>query len=331
MNDESGGPLSAAERAILPREPAVIVDRRRFVGGSDISAILGVSPWKTIVDLWAQKTAPEQENRPATGVKRRGHRWESTVAEMLVEQLAAEGHDVTVLHANRRFVDPVVPFFSCEIDYEIMLDGELTNVELKTVHPFKTKEWGESGSDDVPIWYTAQAMWGLGVTGRRKSIVAPLFGADEIRVYPVEVDDVTIQALRERAGAFWTNHVLTGIPPEPTSLSDVAKLFPKDVEAAPIVADEDLTGVLLRMRALEREIKAREAEFDGLEFLVKRAMESTTELKLPAGNTAAVWKERSYPWLDETALKEAHPKIYKEFVRKTAKRTFALKPFAWKE
>lgn len=30
--------------------------RRRYIGGSDMAAILGVDPWKTQVDLWLEKT-----------------------------------------------------------------------------------------------------------------------------------------------------------------------------------------------------------------------------------------------------------------------------------
>lgn len=334
MNDseQAGTPLSAAERELLPRVPAVVVDRRRWIGGSDVAAILGISPWKTAVDLWAAKTAPEPDSRPATGVKRRGQRWESVVAEMLVERLEADGHKVVIVDTNRRLVDLEVPYFAAEIDFEILLDddSEVTNVELKTVSPFKTGEWGESGSDDVPIWYTAQAMWGLGVTGRRKAIVAPLFGADEIRAFPIERDDVTIAAMRARAQSFWINHVLTGIPPEPTSLEDVAKIFPKDVEAAPIVADEELTGVLLRMRALDRELKARQAEFDSLQFMIERVMGSTTQVNI--GDKAAVtWKERAWGGLDFERLKADHPKLYKEYSRKGVSRVFTLKNFSWKE
>jgi predicted phage-related endonuclease len=33
--------------------------RRGGIGGSDVAAILGVSPWRTEFDVWASKVAPD--------------------------------------------------------------------------------------------------------------------------------------------------------------------------------------------------------------------------------------------------------------------------------
>lgn len=118
----------------------------------------GISPWRTPLALWEQKTAPAlPHDAPTTGPKRRGQRWEAVVAEMLVEHLQSKGHTVEIVASNRRYVDPALDFLAAEIDYEVRLDGEdeITNVELKTVHPFKAQEWGEAGTDEAPVWYVA--------------------------------------------------------------------------------------------------------------------------------------------------------------------------------
>jgi predicted phage-related endonuclease len=83
------------------------------------------------------------------------------------------------------------------------------------VHPFKASEWGEEGSEDVPIHYAAQVMHGLGVTRRPAAIVAALFGLDNLLCFPVMRDDETIAAMRAKAVKFWTENVLAGVPPEP--------------------------------------------------------------------------------------------------------------------
>ena len=305
-------------------------DRSKLLGGSDIAAVLGLSPWKTPLDLWRDKTTPRVEGARKQ-VFTRGIRWEGAVAEMLVERLEHEGRKVEIVASNRRYRDADHPFLASEIDFEIRLDGaeEITNVELKTVHPFRLREWGESGSDTLPIHYTAQVMHGLGVTRRRDGMLAALFGADELRVYPVPADDDTINGLRARAVAFWTDHVLAGIAPDPTTLEDLTKLFDKDnPDAHPLLADETLAEQVMRMRAINAEIKAREAEAEVLEFAVKRAMRDCTSIVMPNGKEAVTWKQRSGSWLDETALKEAHPKLTREFQRKWDKRVFTLKSFS---
>ena len=322
--------VPATQQPEQPEQP----DRTKFIGGSDIAAILGISPWRTAVQLWKDKITPRvaDDGRPKRKQLSRGHRWESVVAEMLVEELRSKGRTVEVVSSNKRYIDETFPYFACEIDFELKLDGadEITNCELKTVHPFKMHEWGDSGSDELPVWYTAQAMWGLGITGRRECIVAPLFGADEIRTYPVLRDDETITAMREKASEFWNAHVLPKIPPKPRILADLDVLFPTDSEAGALLADADLTERLLRLRAVDRELKARYAEFDALEFEIKRAMGDCTEIVI-GDKTAVTWKARAHSYLDQAGLKEAYPQIVKDFTRKGSGRVFSLRQFAWKE
>lgn len=310
-------------------------DRTKFLGGSDIAAVLGMSPWRTPVQLWENKVAPRVEGGGGKKVKRRGQRWESVVAEMLVEELVRLGHKVEIVASNKRYVDELFPMFACEIDFEVRLDGEqeITNVELKTVHPFKASEWGPSDTDTVPVWYLAQAMWGLGITARRRCIVAPLFGADEIRAYFVERDNDTIGGLRAKAAEFWGNHVVPKTPPVPSRPVDADVLFPKESEALALAADDALTAKLLRLRALDNEINARTAEAEMLEFEVKLAMKDAAEVVVDANGEikpAATWKQRSYSWLDQAALKQDHPQIHKQYVVKQQRRVFQLRNFAWK-
>ena len=316
-----------SDLTVLPPEAH---NRQKYLGGSDIAAVLNVSPWKTPYDLWVDKTRPRVEGA-VKKVFKRGIRWESVVAEMVTEALVAQGHKVEVIGTNRRFIDTEIPYLASEIDFEVRLDDEeeITNIELKTVHPFKMREWGENGSDTLPVHYLAQVMHGLGVTRRSKGYLAALFGADELRVYPVEADPETIQAMRVQAIKFWTGHVQTGVAPEPVNLEDLTKLFDKDnPDAKPLLADSGLTEQVLRMRANNTEIKARQAENEVIEFVLKRAMRDCTSIVMPNGKDAIEWKERSGSYLDETGLKEAHPKLAKEFTRKWTKRVFTLKNFS---
>lgn len=303
-------------------------DRRRFIGGSDVAAVLGISPWTTPLQLWERKTRPAIEGGERKPVFKRGHRWESVVAEMLVERLESNGHKVEIVNHNQRYVDPVRPYLAAEIDFELRLDGEqeITNVELKTVHPFKAKEWGTEDTDESPVWYTAQAMHGLGVTGRKRCLVAPLFGADEIRTYPILRDDETIEAMRARCAAFW-QLVETGVRPEPTTLADLDRLYQGDAAQPSLVADDELTRLVLRLRAIQAEIKARELEAAALEFDVKHAMKDATELVIPNDDkkVAIVWKSRDYTWFDQSALKEADAKLHRHYQRKTTTRVFTVK------
>lgn len=305
-------------------------DRSKFLGGSDIAAVVGISPWKTRLQLWSDKTTPRVEGARKR-VFSRGIRWESVVAEMLVEELQSKGHKVEIIQTNQRYRDDVHPWMAAEIDFEVRLDdeAEVTNVELKTVHPFKARDWGESGGDGQPDHYTAQVMHGLGVTRRRKAMLAALFGADELRTYPIAADDNVIQWLRASAVDFWTNHVLAGVPPPPDTLDDLERLFPKELTGgAPLLADDALAQDVLRMRAIAAEIKARQAESEALEFRVKRAMKDAAVLVMPNGKDAITWAERTGKSLDHDLIKERDPKLYREAQKPWAARVFTLKNFS---
>src|SRR5262245_21676530 len=106
------------------------MNRQHFIGASDISAILGISPWKTPLQLYLEKTGqaePEKE-KP---VLRRGQRWEPIALQMLMDLIEDdEGSRPTLWARNERFIDKSHDFFSCEIDAEIDYHGERTNVEI---------------------------------------------------------------------------------------------------------------------------------------------------------------------------------------------------------
>ncbi len=218
------------------------LDRSRFIGGSDIAAILGISPWKTAVDLWLEKTSPvvESDDEGRAKVLARGKRLEPYVLDMLATE-----HGLDVVARGQRYVDAAVPYFAAEIDAECMHvnpgatfsaiapdlhEQTIANIEIKTVHPFKVKEWGEELTDALPVHYLAQVQWGLGVTRRRHAIVAALIG-DDLRLYRVERDDETVSAMRDKAHGFWTGHVVPKIRPEldytdARSLDTLRALYP---------------------------------------------------------------------------------------------------------
>ena len=307
---------------------------RPYLGGSDIAAVVGLSPWKTPLALWQEKVdalqgkAPEDTDSP---VKARGRRWETPAREMLLDELAEREMPCALGLVNQRHAHTPAPWMRAEIDAELIPSGlpEIWNAEIKTVSPFASrKEWGEEESDEIPVWYTTQAQWGLMVTGRSICVVGALFGADRLRPYVVERDNEVIAWLTDRATTFWHNHVLADVPPPATNLADLALLYPKHMDFS-MQADVYLTQKLVRMRALAAEMKAREAEWDELEFELKCAMGANSALVLPDSDTPVLtWKTESRKVLDQESLKSEHPDIVKALTRTSESRVFRFKPFA---
>jgi putative phage-type endonuclease len=239
-------------------------DRSKFIGSSDAPAVLGVSSWSTPYQVWLRKgehAQPEVFDAVREKYFKRGKRLEPVVVEMLLDEYPG----LTLLRRNERYADKELPFLATEIDAEVSdPDGELINVEIKTVHASQAREWGEEGTDEIPIAYAAQCMHGLMVTGRELSLVAALIGADDLRVYKVMRDPEFIVTMREREVAFWQENVLAGVPPDPMTHLDLKLRYPRDsgkeIEANESIAD--LAAALAKSKgdfsAMDKAIKEGE-------------------------------------------------------------------------
>ncbi len=264
-------------------------DRSQFIGGSDVAAILGISPWKSPYQLYLEKIGASVED--ATQEKQRifarGKRWEPVVVEMLIDELEHRGHEAGIINRNARYADHERRFLRSEIDLELLLDGEHVNGEMKTVHPFAAKEWGEPGSDDIPLHYAAQCMHGLMVTGKRLCIVAALIGADDLRIHQIERDDETIAAMRARELEFW-RRVQEHDPPDPLTAADIRWLYGKDAGEV-MDADDELLALCRDLTAAKAIEKQAAKSIESLETRLKLAMGNAAILQ-HEGRNVATWK-----------------------------------------
>jgi len=304
--------------ALRDRERAHAADRATFLGGSDAASVLGVSPWRTPLELWQEKTlpaAPETFTPDRLRALNRGKRMEPYVLDLLAEETG-----LVVARRNVRHVDPVHPFLAAEID------AELTNgdaVEIKTVSPFKAKDWGDEQTDEVPVHYVAQVQHGMMITGAPATVFGVLIGGDDFRVYRVERDPMLISLMRTREVDFWLRHVETGEPPPPVNVDDLARLFPRDlgtaVEATQTVlmAYHELRDLRTRAASLEREIEQR------VEIL-KRALGPAARLTWE-GRELCSWKTQTTHRFDVTAYRAAHPELAEAFTRASDIRVFRIK------
>lgn len=314
-------------------------DRTKFIGGSDVAAILGVSPWKSPYELWLEKTgrAPKAEVTPEQQKRfDRGHRLEPVILDMLVDRLRDEGLEVEVLAKNERYVDSEHAFMACEIDFElritgeieiagepVYLDGEHINGDCKSVHPFAAKKWGEEGTDEVPIDYAAQFMHGLGITKKRLSIVASLIGMDDLLVYWVERDEETIAGIRNRVCEFWNDCVLADVEPDPIDFDDCKAIYSK-ANGASIEADTATHKAVHELAEVKARLKVLEEREEYLKFRIVDFMRPNAFLTI-GGHEIASWKNQFDTRLDEKALKEEMPEIYEKYKRTKEIRVLRLK------
>ena len=275
--------MNAPQTAFAP-------DRTTYLGGADVAAVLGLSPWLSPFMLYQKKIgAYVEEVTPAKQkIFDRGHRWEPIVVEMLVDELRDRGHDVEIIARNQRYQDPEYPFLAAEIDLELRVDGEEVNGEAKTVSPFAVKAWGDEDSDEIPIYYAAQVMHGLMIKPRRRTVIAALTGFDDKpRVHWIERDDETIAGIRARELEFW-ERVQTRNAPDPTVIEDVKWLYQRDGGTV-LEADDDLLALWTELKSAKDEAQKSEAHTELLSTKLKIRMGDAASL-IHRGKLLATWK-----------------------------------------
>lgn len=323
--------------ALAPVVQAPETDRRRFVGGSDIAAIMGVgasyrdaggrSIQQTPFSVWAKKTAEtlEEMDPDRRRFLDRRKRWEGPIRQMLEEEF-----DAKILRFNQRYVDLERDFFACELDYEWLdpATGLEENGEIKTVSPFAFSErhgWGDPGTSDVPIHYAAQAMWGLGITGRRRCMVTALIGLDDLLFYPIERDEETIAGMRKAAVEFWERFVVPRVTPSPQSMEDLRILMQR-ARGRPVELTPDIHTKLQHLRKVRGDLEAMGRSEEELAFEVGAFVLAGWGLTKPeegedatltlGGVPVATWNKQRGAYLDQKKLKLEQPELVRKFTVK---------------
>lgn len=340
------------------------VNRSKFLGGSDVAAIFGVSPWRTPLDLYLDKISPRGEEALDPEKKKffaRRKRQEPVIAEMLADEYGIVVTRLSIDDNPNRYLDDEHPFLAAEIDYEFCMspavrghfperedfakiqDGTLLNGELKTVHPFKASEWGEEGSEEVPIHYAAQGMHGLGITKRPAVLVSALFGLDTLMCFPVMRDEETISAMRRRAVSFWTDNVLKRVPPAPVNLDDVKRLY-GGFKGRPVELSEEAHAALQKLAAIRASAKQLEIDKVELEWQIARCVAfnwgidvlhgdegqpvisgEESAVLMYGGAQAGSWNRQRGTFLDQKRLAVECPEIITDYTIEHFYRVFRTK------
>lgn len=309
--------------------------RQTGIGGTDIGAIIGVSKFATAVDVWQRKlgTAPDKETTEAM--------YWGTVLEDVVAHEYQRRNGVKVQRVKDMLRHPEHNWMLANIDRGIVCpeisgtvrwkNGRLTTrklLEVKTANAFAASEWGEEGSDELPLTYNAQSQWYMGVTGAEECAFAVLIGGSDYREYLVKRDDELIEHLIEQGRRFWFDHVLTGVAPDPVNAEDLAKLYPKH-EKPTVEAGDDEHAAYLRLLGVRKEIAELTEIEEELVFSLKKRMEDNAVLAWN-GSTLATWKankdSKKTDW--EAVAKELGRQVEPDYLAAVTEAHTKVKPGA---
>lgn len=286
--------------------------RRRGIGGSDVAAILGLSKWRTPLDVYRDKIGEgaEQPDSPAMEWGRR--------LEPVIREKYAEATGLSVDKPDLMLISGEHPYMIADLD-GICSDGRL--LEIKTAR--SGDGWGEPGTDEIPEYYMTQAQHYMAVTGTERCDVAVLIGATDFRIYCAERDQELIDMLIQAEAAFWLTHVVARVPPAPTTAADVRSLYADDDgELAEATNDEAvLIGELKTARARLKEL---EAETKALESKLIVAIGARAGLTI-GGEKAVTYKTQTSRRFSAAAFKaEAPADTYAKYATETKTRVLRI-------
>lgn len=280
--------------------------RTTGIGGSDVAAILGLSKWKTPLQVYQEKRgeiAPQADN----DAMRWGRYLEPVVRQAYADQT---GNEVRVLDQLVRH--PLYEHMIANLDGFVIPESSPRRVfEAKTA---RTGDgWGEPGSDQIPQPYLLQVQHYMAVTGFVVADVAVLIGGSDFRVYEVPEDRELQDMLCDACTEFWSR-VQAGDPPEPVSYADVQARFGRSSKTGSVLAGEDVLQALRQLRELKTQAKHLELAEEQWKAVVMKAMGDSDTLIDPQGHTLATWRAAAAPKrFDSTAFKTKHPDLYELF------------------
>jgi len=286
-------------------------DRTKYIGGSDIGAILGLSKFRTPLEVWMEKTGKESRQLDSLPLRF------GSFAEEFVASEYARATGFELLHDESIYIHPTHPMMSAHVDRFILGDGlnkpATRLLECKTANPFARGEWGEPGTDQVPMSYLCQCIWYMAITGIEQCDLAVLFGNSDFRIYEIS-RDLELEALViKKALHFWNEYVLKDIPPPAQTEGDYQALFKRSDPSKTIEANQKTVELIREMQSLSKQSGDAEEQITQIKQHIMNEMKEAEVLSYQ-GNVIATWKAPKPSFrLDSKRLEVEEKEIFERF------------------
>ena len=291
-------------------------ERRKGIGGSDVAAIMGLSPWKTAYQVYQEKRK-EVEDWGGNSLTDWGKRMEPAIRQWYSDET---GRDVRL--PDKIMYHPQHPFMLASLD-GFTDDGRV--VEIKTAR--SGKNWGEPETNQIPDYYAVQVHHYMTITGFQVADIPVSIAGGSPSLYVVEADKEISEMIIEACAKFW-ERVQSGNPPDPVTYADaVARFGSLKAEGALIASEEDL-GRIHELRDTREIIKGLEDKEEELRGKIIIALgDKGDTLVDDAGNALVTYKlANGRKSFDAKAFEKDQPNLYQKYLKTSeASRRFLVK------
>ena len=243
------------------------LDRTTYLGGSEIGAVAGLSPYATALDVWASKV--EGTEKVSTEAMGAGTYFEGAIVGWYAQRLGIDAGSLAMVGTCRSAQEPWIAATPDRV-----MVGTRRTLQAKMVGVHGAHRWGteDDGPDGVPAEVLAQVQWemlavrGAGVVEAEAAVVVAQIGTEQ-RVYTVPFDADFAGDLVELGRAFWTDHVLARRMPEVTAegaeaaRQALARRYPRHVRGM-AEATPDVIALARLYEQARRERESAAADVD---------------------------------------------------------------------
>lgn len=286
------------------------------IGGSDVSIIAGINPFKSVHQLWLEKTGQIEPEQTESEYAHFG-----TLLEPIVRKEFTERTGIKVRQKHMLLQSSEYPFMYADLDGVINEGGELAIFEAKTASQYKMETWEEG----VPAGYILQVQHYMAVTGAKKTYIAALVGGNHFVYHTVERDEVMIAKIIAMEKYFWETHVIGDVEPIPDGSEATTNYFNSkfgESNGQIIELPEEALAICEEYERLSEQLKeletAKSAAANQLKSYLKEAEAGTV------GDRKIVWKQIFKSSLDQKRLKEEKPDIYNGYVTQSSYRRLSV-------
>lgn len=319
----------------MEREVIDLEARRQGIGGSDVAAILGMSPYKTALDIYYEKIGETPIIDEPDLTSSLGQLMEPVISARYEQRMGRKvGRSLFMKHPQHNFM-------LANLDG---IDSEDDLTEFKFA--FSYAGWGADGTNEIKERHLPQvhhylavankkainigaafvdkAIFGLGnqfielckkfeqFEGGLEAIWPILDGLiKEFRIYRVERSEKIIENLIEQEHYFWHENVLKRNPPDKLARAVEAS------ENQAIEADLEIYSKIEELKETKELIKQASAIKEELEEYIKHFMGQANSLvfrnRFLAFNKICKGAQR----FDAFKFKKDHPDLYEKYVYKS--------------
>ena len=266
-------------------------ERKNYIGGSDIAAVMGLSRYKTPLELYCEKSGLKM---PVDLSDNEKVYWGNVLEDVIAREFSLRTN-MKVRRRKLAYIHSEYPFLQAHIDriienFDILL-------ECKTCDKDKRHEWADN---KIPYEYLLQVNWDLGISKRNIGYIAVLIGGNHYEHRKIEFDKELFDMQVKAAVKFWNDmkqDILPTIMPEDNSL--LFYLYPKHTEN--MVESTEIESAVAYRLQIVNEIKELETEKEKLEIDIKQMINSNLGILTP--NYKVTWMKQVKSYVDTEKLK----------------------------